>query len=179
MDTRKNTTTEDNKLNTHDNRTRIDKTAELYDMTKQQFESSKSEFIEAPPGSGNYIEQKTITPTRTVDPQDAFRIGLFQAGVCSVALRAPAGRAGASVRAMAISTTVPAATRGRTCAQASTTVACTATGRVRTASQATARTGRMASRAAAATRASGAGARTGTPGGVDFLKRRKRSEHTV
>lgn len=41
-----------------------DMTSNKHRMDGAEFEEVKTEFVEAPPGSGNYIAQSTITPTR-------------------------------------------------------------------------------------------------------------------
>lgn len=45
---------------------RLDEISSMFDMFNVQFEDAETAFIEAPPASGNFIQEITVTPTRNV-----------------------------------------------------------------------------------------------------------------
>lgn len=49
-----------------DNRTRTDAINERYDILGQQYEESTTTIEESPPGSGNFVANTVVTPTRTL-----------------------------------------------------------------------------------------------------------------
>ncbi len=55
-----------NKLNQYDRRSSLDDINQLYDINGQQYEQTTTTDRESPPGSGHYVTETTITPTRTI-----------------------------------------------------------------------------------------------------------------
>ena len=47
-------------------RSNVDGISERYDITGEKYEETTTSFVEAPPGSGNFVLRTTVTPTRTI-----------------------------------------------------------------------------------------------------------------
>ena len=50
----------------NDNRTRVDQINQRYDKDGQPYQETTTTFEESPPGSGNFVANTVITPTRTI-----------------------------------------------------------------------------------------------------------------
>jgi len=55
-----------NKLNQYDKRSNLDDINKMYDINGQQYEQVTTTDRESPPGSGHYVTDTTITPTRNI-----------------------------------------------------------------------------------------------------------------
>jgi len=60
------TRSKDNSRTRWDRRQNLDQVDERYDVDNVQYEESTTTFEESPPGSGNWIANSVVTPTRTV-----------------------------------------------------------------------------------------------------------------
>jgi general secretion pathway protein D len=72
-DTRNTVNTRNNRSYQYDNRFNVDELNQRYDINGMQYEETTTTYEEQPPGSGNWVANTLVTPTRTMT--DSIRRG--------------------------------------------------------------------------------------------------------